>query len=1629
MHKGGEQVKLRNSNRLFRHSKKVFGRKKMQNQRMGSTMQFPSMQFRTLRFMVRLGSVCLVALALTCFGGKPLVAQGRFPRVNQLPTEGILMPMPREIQVLLDEAQANIDNAQWSEATLTLGMLLGLEDSKNDDLSGIDFFLVYPPATVDPLSSKETSVFRRAIAMIQSLPLEATKFIDLRYGVGASQSLEKAIEDSDWESVERVAGQFSFTTAGQDACVILGEHWLRKGDARRAARFLRMAFDQKSALTRLGPELGVFTAAAFQSAGAQSTAHNIIFYTRQQFAKVSLNWNGANLGWDDSSTNSKDARERIQDVYDSIQDVLKRIGSDGSHSIERIVKQPYYLGGNASRNADTSAGLPLPTLRWHTELHESKQHKENLERTLKEKHVDGKSMFIPSRNPISVGQWVITSTYDQRIVAIDSQTGKLGWECFFSGMPLGFSMDRFPSRDSHSLSLAAPDYLAKRVWGETVVGMPSSDGQHVFSISELPAIDIAESFALGQNARVTKPQGARNFNVMQCWSVQEEGKLKWEVGGQKSLTEPKLAGALFLGAPFPHDNELLVLGELNSDVYLFALAPKTGKLRWRQPLVTNSSSIAADQMRRSIGVVPAADGSIIVCPTLSGFVVGFDAVSHALLWSFQYPVKITPGSSSQFNQFGQVEVGDFSPLLGRSADVSVLIHDGVVLVAPPDGEGVYALSAETGKLLWQTGANLEQVRYVACAWNNMAFIVCQSSLVALDLNTGKDKWPAVSLPNGNQIVGRGARKGDNYYLPTSGQEIVQIRLETGEIVETVRMEQPLGNLVSVGDRLICASPFELDCYSVREAFQSQLKEELQKSSVSKSGLTRQAELALAKRDFDSALSFLDQAKAIDPNSAEVLMLMNKAGIAALTADFDKYVDRVSLAQDLAFDRERSPYLRLLTQGLMKQERFQDALLKLFELSDLRTSQRQEQMSNIDFVEQSPQLTVQEDRWIASQIRRCYEKLTPSQIGDLTPNIALRLNAIRGLPPNVRRFKLEHLDSIGAAESLRFDSARELIDQRDLLQAERMLMSGSFSDKSDKADPKSESSLRRRSLLAEIYARTGRFDVALAYLDGDLSKLNKMMEGMRDITSFSIPGGAALAPFVKQPQTKWDSAWPMGKIKVTATAQPDVPLLPNTPESTTPCRWKMRVGKALANWSVHFEQGNWTFSSPSNEEEFRLFIDPGSQEKATIPIVHSVDSIVFIEMNRQIFAVNTLLASNDDQDGLLWRESFEGAIPENERGRGRSMSTPINRWGLPSTKGSFRVVSVSRSGIIALHEDRLICFDLTKGTKIWTSTGFKNCQFVTQDDILYVHRNRSILHLDCRDGTLIKEIQTPDVEGNSVGSIGRFWLMESNVQKKYPLRLIDAVDGSTIFSKEFSADTRLSLDGESGVIALQASGDLTYWKLDEQKEFVTRVKVEGNFGSISAQRFGDTILVLPNASSQSLDNIEVGPDVSDPNFAPIAGRMIAISAKDASQVWNQNNLVRQFFFPIAQNRNVPIAVFVRRLTLSKIVGINVDLMSIAIVDIRDGRVLFSQDDFPAVRNRGFVQKIFPEENTISIDYLGMNIELVWSTKEAETLGSPAPIFDFGNVDYKQFKKTIEARVRQQQADALKPEAPSDSPNIK
>jgi len=1579
----------------------------MQNQRMGSSIQY-------LAKIVAISLLALIAILVDRSVGQ--IARPRQPRMSQLSMEVALMSAPREVLVLLDEAEEGIKKEQWGEATFALGILLGLEESRQADLTGADFFILdeYVPiapgvvpqgpgqqipgqlAPVVPPKQMETktyngsrsTVFKRVYELIESLPVEATKIVDLRYGAQAQQLLDEAIAESNWDQVAEVVSKYGFTSSGQDATVILGQHWLRKGDPRRAARLFTKAFRQKSASERLGPELGILAASTLFGAGMQSEALTAYESTRMQFRQGEFTWKGTRVSWDGRSVLSKTDFDKME--------------LSGQQSIERVIKQPYYQSGIATRNADTNAGIPLPFLSWHAELHESEQHKENLDLTLKQKLPDGKSNLIPSRYPISVGPWVIASTYDQRIVAIDALTGVLRWQCAYSGMPMGFSMDRYLGRDGHSYGLPAPDYLTKRVWGETMLGGISSDGERIYNISEMPAFDIAESFALGPNARVAKPKGTASYNVMQCWSVREEGKAQWEVGGQKSTSEPKLAGTLFLGAPLPYENDLLVLGELNSDLFLHCIEPETGKLLWRQPLTTNHSTIANDLLRRSTGAIPAVDGSIVICPTLSGYLIAYDIANRSILWAFKYPLRADLSTSNQASAFGALDLADLSPLTPRSADNSVIISDGVVLFAPADGSDAYGIQIEDGTLLWKLSDSTKApIRYIAGAWNNTAVVVCQTSVAAVDLKSGKSKWPKIDFPGSQQVIGRGVRKQGTYLVPLSSQNIVQIDILKGAITDFVRVEQPLGNLISVGDRLICATPFQLDCYSVREAFQTQLKEELQRGSTSVVGLARQSELALAKGDFDGALNYLEQARKIDPNNADVILLINKAGIAALTADFDKYANRVDLLGNLVVDRDKAPYLRLLIKGFQKQGRNKETLATLFELSNLRTSQRQEQMSGVSNIELSSQWSIQEDRWIETQFRNVITKLTPTEMGELKKQIAPEIESMRSIPSHVLRVKLAHFDAIRETEPLRLESAKMLVLQKNYLQAERMLVSDHLFDKEslDSID-----AAARRDILASIYVRNKRFDLAAKYVAAPrFEELVRELNGM--------PANGLLLP--ESPSNNINTAskplgeWPTGKVNVSVEQSEDGPLNQALRMDTaTTCKWKTKIGDALSGWEIKSGGSggvNVVFTNPSSGVTFQVYFDAGNQDKFVVPTVHSVDSIVLLEVNRQIIAVDTLTGSMRDQESDLWRQQFDMDLTDMEINRGQK------NWGLPSNKGSFKVASVSRSGIIVLSEDELICCDLVSGAKIWTRKGFKGCSFASENDSLVVHdpKNRSILKLDVLDGSTLSQIPLEGDGGSAVASIGRYWLLGSDGQKQLGLRLVDSSNGKAIFNGEFTSTAKIALDGDTGIIILKENGELTYWNLADQKEFVRKIEIDSKFKQVSIQRFGETMLMMLLGTEKEPIKPKITPDASDPDFVPVSGRVHALSAKDASDVWLQSSVVSNFSFPINQIRNSPAAVFVRMLNFSRVANTGtIDCMSIAVVDIRNGRVLFSSDEIlPATRGLPFTQEILADQNTMKIDYLGSSVELNWTN----TADTEEPVFDFGNFQYPDLKKRIEAKV--------------------
>ena len=562
-------------------------------------------------------------------------------------------------------------------------------------------------------------------------------------------------------------------------------------------------------------------------------------------------------------------------------------------------------------------------------------------------------------------------------------------------------------------------------------------------------------------------------------------------------------------------------------------------------------------------------------------------------------------------------------------------------------------------------------------------------------------------------------------------------------------------------------------------------------------------------------------------------------------------------------------------------------------------------------------------------------------------------------------------------------------------------------------------IRRKEILASIYVRTNRVNVAARYLDNDLDRLNMII---REIAGgFTQPAPTSqVSGLDRSTPSKPIGEWPTGKVQVT-TSQIDVPPLLKTTQldSSMACRWKTRIGDSLTGWEISSGTSNLVFSNVARGEEFQIYADIGNQEKSAIPIVYSVDSIVVLEINRQLIVVDTLSGFTRDQEGVLWREQFEIENVERERERSKT-PLDLNIWGLPTIKGAFRVASVSRNGIIILLNDELTCLDLTTGAKVWTRTGFKGCTFASHQGKLLVHhpKNRLILHLNVQDGATLSEVPLADDGWSAIASIGRYWLMAMDAQKQYGLRLVDSVDGKVVFAKEFSVGTKIAIDGDTGIIILQMSGELTYWNLVDEKEFIRQDVSDLKFSQVSVQRFGDTMLVMQYSSANKLDKFNVGPDVSDPTFTPIAGRLLALSAKDVSNVWDQSSAVRQFYFPIAQNRNSPVAVFLRILKMPKVVDKAVDFMSIAMIDIRNGHVLYSRDDLPVIRGLAFSQEILADQNTIVVDYLGTRVELNW-TKEAT---HEEPIYDFGYLEFSEFKKRVEAK-------ALGAKSPESTPSSK
>ena len=165
----------------------------------------------------------------------------------------------------------------------------------------------------------------------------------------------------------------------------------------------------------------------------------------------------------------------------------------------------------------------------------------------------------------------------------------------------------------------------------------ASDGRAVFVIEDRGNQPFLFPGVFNPFGRGLTPTGPGSYNKLLARDLATQGKLLWEVGGESSEAEPRLAGVYFLGAPLAMSGQLYVIGELKGEITLFVLDPAQGKLDWSQPLATVETSVALDSFRRLHGAMPSFADGVMVCPTSAGAVVAVDIANRSLLWGYQYP--------------------------------------------------------------------------------------------------------------------------------------------------------------------------------------------------------------------------------------------------------------------------------------------------------------------------------------------------------------------------------------------------------------------------------------------------------------------------------------------------------------------------------------------------------------------------------------------------------------------------------------------------------------------------------------------------------------------------------------------------------------------------------------------------------------------------------------------------------------------------------------------------------------------------------------------------------------------------------------------------------------------------------
>lgn len=1522
----------------------------------------PGLKLRQSKHGVRM----VFALAILNLVVGTTAAFAQFPQQGNA-SEDVFLMAPRPLARLWSEARRSIAQGRYADGIQALGAILQGSDSLPDDLKAQDFFLARDADRVYRRTLKAS-----ARELLATLDDEGREILEIEFGVEARRQLDAATQARDFSKLQEITRNFPHTEASYDAMILIARQQLTNGFPIAAANAYQTLAEYPAARERFGVGLIQAAALCWMHADSPRNAASILLNGAELFPGGSVVIGGRQIPL------TRDAQwlEILESAAEF--DLSRR---DDSAPDDWLVG-----GGNESRDAVADITMPLPNARWTTLVHSSVPEKQAL-LELEEAQRQSDQVMIPKFEVRAVGDLVLAKTTDARVVAIDLETGLTEWPYYFHSNAVDLR-NKDQSYLTSSSSEGISEELQMRVWGSSAFGRFSCGTERMYYITADPA-------NVGYQGR--NPVLAVS-NELHCTSISGQGKILWQIKDD----------TFFLGPPLEYAGDLYAIIERNNETQLAAYDPNSGKLLWTQQLIHPVySQLRYDRQRRSQALSPSIANGIAYCPTGAGALVAVDIVNRTLKWATAYSPEVANNAAFQRSAFGFAGM-DFSPLSARWQDAEIVVSEGVVVLSPPEANRFYCWDALTGRPT-RPPTDRRQGRYIAGVRDGHVFVVGESGVQCFELRSEQagPVWD-VQYPGRSKLVGKGLWLAGSMIIPLSGNRVIEISTRVGDngmLLNTAEVDQPLGNLFAHKGNLISASATSVSAYHTKYALERQVNERLAADAQDTWGLNQKAQLACASGDTEGSYKLLTESLKINPDNVDTVYLLIETLLQGLKEDFSTYHARAREVEQLVeLGPQRFRLLQYLALGSIRADRNIDAFDHLMSLMQQRS-----QPNSLSAESRSKQLqlseihTVDTDNWIATELARCYARASAEEKQMMSDRIGTQLRAISSqlLPLRLQQLRFYNWHP-RAADSI-IATAIDLLARGDdeQVRAEHMLQP-LLTHESEAIQATARKLLSRNTqrdsmdfgprgrAFPSIYETAGGLPFAELAKDADVSgSLMQPIPWKQGNMETIIKGDSQL--------------YPMGAslaLQMERFGRPDIEL-------------RLSSNLLIVNNS-------------NGDHVSDIEIRRASADTGIVPSQAVIrGGLILLETTSEIVALDMYRGLNSPREGMLWRQSLQipGASPNARFRPPRHDLEDANP--LLDVKGARRssggltssVGPTTPCGVILQLGGSIVSLDAYTGREQWSRDGYDDRISIVADGLIVAVTNPSLGQvelLDCRDGSTIDQRAYREnwthwfsYKGLSVDWSERSGssndLIVSPRSNTPVVRVWNPMTGDVVVPElQLARGSRASVCEGKYLAIVEPSSNLHFIDLEKQLYKLFEVETDETPLALHVTRFTDTIVVATSSEQTARRNrIEKIERPRGSNLLPVNGFIYAIDRRQSELQWDKPGILYGMFLPIPQPRNSPFMVAYRSNR-----DRNMNTLSVAVVDLRDGSLPFSAEGIPTnTGSPNFAMLLRPRTQTLNATIGSVDFMM----RVTDQPKPPQPVVSFG------YQLQIDAAKSEEQLD--------------